>query len=134
MSYTPTTWNTGDTITASALNKIENGIANAGGGKYDVYDFVISQVDTGTLVLEKGTWQGIYDALQNMEHVTGLYLKNTTPGQYNDTQSICLPLTYVNYYSSADSIQAWAQYYDGRRVGVSIGWFSDGTITLAETA
>lgn len=32
MSYTPTTWNTGDTITASALNKIENGIANAGGG------------------------------------------------------------------------------------------------------
>lgn len=32
MSYTPTTWNTGDTITASAMNKIEQGIANAGGG------------------------------------------------------------------------------------------------------
>lgn len=32
MSYTPTTWTTGDTITASALNKIENGIADAGGG------------------------------------------------------------------------------------------------------
>lgn len=32
MSYTPTNWTTGDTITASALNKIENGIANAGGG------------------------------------------------------------------------------------------------------
>ena len=32
MSYTPTTWNTGDTITPSALNKIENGIADAGGG------------------------------------------------------------------------------------------------------
>lgn len=32
MSYTPTTWTTGDTITASAMNKIENGIANAGGG------------------------------------------------------------------------------------------------------
>lgn len=31
MSYTPTSWNTGDTITASALNKIEQGIANAGG-------------------------------------------------------------------------------------------------------
>ena len=30
MSYTPTTWNTGDTITASAMNKIEQGIANAG--------------------------------------------------------------------------------------------------------
>lgn len=32
MAYTPTTWTTGDTITASAMNKIENGIANAGGG------------------------------------------------------------------------------------------------------
>lgn len=35
MSYTPTTWTTGDTITASALNKIESGIADAGGGGYD---------------------------------------------------------------------------------------------------
>ena len=32
MSYTPTTWQTGDTITAAGLNKIEQGIANAGGG------------------------------------------------------------------------------------------------------
>lgn len=32
MAYTPTTWTTGDSVTASALNKIENGIANAGGG------------------------------------------------------------------------------------------------------
>ena len=32
MSYTPTSWSTGDTITAAAMNKIENGIANAGGG------------------------------------------------------------------------------------------------------
>lgn len=30
MAYTPTTWATGDTITASAMNKIENGIAEAG--------------------------------------------------------------------------------------------------------
>ena len=34
MSYTPTSWSTGDTITAAAMNKIENGIANAGSG-YD---------------------------------------------------------------------------------------------------
>lgn len=31
MAYNPTTWQTGDTITATAMNKIENGIANAGG-------------------------------------------------------------------------------------------------------
>lgn len=29
MSYTPTTWTTGDTVTASAMNKIEQGIAGA---------------------------------------------------------------------------------------------------------
>ena len=32
MSYTPNTWTTGDTITATKLNNIEQGIANAGGG------------------------------------------------------------------------------------------------------
>ena len=32
MAYTPTSWTTGDTITATKLNKIEQGIANAGGG------------------------------------------------------------------------------------------------------
>ena len=35
MSYTPTSWSTGDTITATAMNKIENGIANAGGSNWD---------------------------------------------------------------------------------------------------
>lgn len=29
MAYTPTTWVTGDDVTATKLNKIENGIANA---------------------------------------------------------------------------------------------------------
>ena len=31
MSYTPTEWQTGDTITAAGLNKMEQGIAGAGG-------------------------------------------------------------------------------------------------------
>ena len=53
MSYSPTTWSTGDTITASAMNKIENGIANAGGA------FLITE-DGG--VLDK-TWSEITDAV-----------------------------------------------------------------------
>ena len=32
MSYTPTNWQNGDVITAEKLNKLENGVANAGGG------------------------------------------------------------------------------------------------------
>lgn len=31
MSYTPTEWKTGDVITAEKLNKLEDGVANAGG-------------------------------------------------------------------------------------------------------
>ncbi len=34
MAYTPTTWVTGDDVTATKLNKIENGIANAKGNPY----------------------------------------------------------------------------------------------------
>lgn len=31
MSYTPYTWQSGDTVTAARLNNIEQGVANAGG-------------------------------------------------------------------------------------------------------
>lgn len=31
MAYTPTTWNRGDTVTSTKLNKLEQGVANAGG-------------------------------------------------------------------------------------------------------
>ena len=55
MSYTPTSWSTGDTITAAAMNKIENGIANAGGGDI-LYDI---GVEDGTL---DKTWTEIYTA------------------------------------------------------------------------
>lgn len=55
MSYTPTTWQTGDIVTSEKLNKLENGVANAGGG-----GALIVYVDnTGTL---DKTWQEIYDA------------------------------------------------------------------------
>jgi len=30
MSYTPTVWKAGDTVTSTKLNKLENGIANNG--------------------------------------------------------------------------------------------------------
>ena len=53
MSYTPTTWVTGDTITATKLNNIEQGIASAGGA------FLITE-DDGTL---DKTWSEIATAI-----------------------------------------------------------------------
>lgn len=59
MAYTPTTWTTGDTITASAMNKIENGIANAGGGGA----LICNCSDVGGYITLDKTVQEIYDAL-----------------------------------------------------------------------
>lgn len=53
MAYTPTTWATGDTVTATKLNKIEQGIANAGSA------MIIT--DNGT-ALDK-TFAEIYNAI-----------------------------------------------------------------------
>ena len=39
MSYTPTEWQTGDTITAAGLNKMEQGIASASSGGGSVVSF-----------------------------------------------------------------------------------------------
>ena len=52
MAYTPTTWANGDTITAAGLNKMEQGIAAAGG-------VVVLHVDENTGALDK-TWNEIY--------------------------------------------------------------------------
>lgn len=59
MSYEAKTWSAGDTVTSAHLNRIEQGIANAGG----VTIIHISE-DNGYLVMDK-TWQEIYDAMMN---------------------------------------------------------------------
>ena len=70
MAYTPTTWTTGDTITATAMNKIENGIASA-----SPWDAVIrlthadnSGQDTTenlTPSIVSGTFSALYNKVSN---------------------------------------------------------------------
>lgn len=57
MAYTPNTWVTGDVITATKLNNMEQGIANAGGAVQVGYTFA-----DGTITLDK-TWQEINDGM-----------------------------------------------------------------------
>lgn len=59
MSYTPNTWQTGDTITATKLNNMEQGIASAGGV------FIVGITDDGTVQTLTQTWQQIYDAVDS---------------------------------------------------------------------
>ena len=58
MSYEPTNWKSGDTVTSAKLNKMEQGIANAGGG-----GVLVVTVTDGTL---DKTWQEIHDAAPNV--------------------------------------------------------------------
>ena len=55
MGYTPTTWTTGDTVTATKLNKLENGVANAGSA------LIVTEAN-GTL---DATFMDIYTALKD---------------------------------------------------------------------
>jgi len=61
MSYEPTNWKDGDLVTAKKLNKLEQGVANAGSSGGGVGTMVI-HMDDETGVLDK-TWQEIYDAV-----------------------------------------------------------------------
>ena len=60
MSYEPTTWKAGDTVTSAKLNKMEQGIAN-GSGTLIVH--MINEENSSTL---DKTWQEIYDAAPNV--------------------------------------------------------------------
>lgn len=62
MAYTPTEWECGDTITATKMNKIEQGIADASSGGES--EPLAVGVDSVTSVLDK-TWNEIYEAFPN---------------------------------------------------------------------
>ena len=57
MSYNPTQWSAGDTVTSAKLNKIEQGISNNGVLEINA----IFDEETGIARLDK-TWQEIYNA------------------------------------------------------------------------
>lgn len=48
MAYEPTVWQAGDTITSARLNKLEQGVAEGGGGVYVVECEVEETEDSGT--------------------------------------------------------------------------------------
>ena len=95
MSYTPTTWNTGDTITPSALNKIEQGIANAGSA------LIVQTLNTGGVETMDKTVQEIYDA---MSSGTPVYIK-WAYGTFADD--------YISHTHLAPIIKIFAYNYAG---------------------
>lgn len=79
MAYEPKTWECGETITADALNHIEQGIANSGGGTEPLI-FTVS-IEHGVpctggaqdIYTYNLSWQEIYDALASHRLVLEVY-------------------------------------------------------------
>lgn len=59
--YTAREWNNGDIVTASNLNRMEQGIEDAGTGDW----LVVTTSGTNVITMDK-TWQEIYDAFPNV--------------------------------------------------------------------
>ena len=80
MSYTPTTWATGDTVTATKLNKLENGVASAGG-----YDLVFKLNDerldvASSVTVESGSYASAAAKFNNGGYATALVYGNRSNG------------------------------------------------------
>ena len=107
MAYTPTTWSSGDTITATKLNKIEQGIVGVGG--ILVVTVTINST-TGFASLNK-TWQEIHDALIAGENVNIVFSNENTVAIY-----------FVNMVDVSDNIYSIHSFNDATG---SVDFFTD---------
>ena len=133
MAYERHIWECGEPITESKLNHMEEGIADAFRDRFDTYDLVIKQVDSNTPTLEKGSYSDIYDALQEMKVVTGVYVQNTTPDGYHNATCYYIQFTAILYYSSANCIIATALFHNGNTKRLLCELHSDNTVTASVT-
>ena len=100
MSYTKTTWQDGDVITADRLNNMENGIANAA-----PMVIVNGTYNNGEIILDK-TWQEIYDAINNKIPVYICYNYNNSDDDYGIFMGEVMSVYYSDneYKVSADAV------------------------------
>lgn len=148
MSYTPTTWTTGDTITASSLNKIEQGIANAGGGgsatvhlsgsgyptqswrygaiAYATYD---SQNSRWIIAQENDAyWEGIFGFANNIPSIIPLYLtvlpNSDDVGVFFIPDGASIVASVTGDITATDLYFSWGSFIGAYRIT------GDGSITL----
>ena len=97
MSYTPTEWKSGDTITSAKLNKIEQGIAAGGGGGGGgvLVVGVDWDVDNGTL---DKTWSEIYTASQS-----SIVMLSYEDDGFFEHRYLTATEEYVVYFGTGDS-------------------------------
>ena len=103
MSYTPTEWQCGDTITAEKMNKIEQGIANSGGGS----EPLIVNINRGTgdyayyFVTDK-TFNEIYTAMKQGRNCIAVCEIEPIPDYYSSSIDCVSPIISAEQLSSPD--------------------------------
>lgn len=109
MSYTPTNWSTGNTITASALNKIEQGIAS---GSSDIKVVKVVSEAEGSLwayygYIKQGVdpqyptqWALTIDVTDtsNVINLAGSYIKRVVGVPIDPTNELTAGI-YISYYA-----------------------------------
>lgn len=106
MAYTPTVWAVGDVMTATKLNKLENGIASAHG-------LVVNETFSNDVHTMNKTWQEISNTLKNgfcpvlkrsdtksMLVMSAEYVNNTYSVVVNNYNGTVLNLIYTTNSAS----------------------------------
>lgn len=135
MSYTPTTWTTGDTITASALNKIENGIANAGGGGYDAEIYIYHDNNSAhdyDIGIISGNFASLYAMIQNgiPPHIL-LRVWDDLAHEYYTTDLVAIyaySASFIDFRPRRPSADTGGSSARNVIYGVALTWLSDDTL------
>ena len=137
MSYTPTEWKNGDTITAEKLNKIEEGIEN--NSTFNGLDLLIEVTLTdGNYVAEvkSGNISTVYEKVRNNQYVNIIAYINYT--SYGHVQDIFHLYGYTLYSNAPDElllsfIQRIPAYGSGQAVDNQIQLYAYSSGELAVT-
>ena len=104
MSYEPTNWKAGDTVTSAKLNKMEQGIANSGSSNLEVIE---AQLDEEENIIVPVKTEVIVDMMDSGKVVYVMY-KGEDPTSFN-----YIPLVGAAYGAFQDGIWTFA----GRSLG-----------------
>lgn len=109
MSYTPHTWQTGETVTAAKLNALEQGVASGGGGNLVVtmtIEYNTPGQNSATFTLN-ATWQDISAAI-----AAGKYVCSVSSGEQTVQTQIVSYSSYVEDETTTYVIgDFWDNYY-----------------------
>ena len=128
MSYDPTVWKSGDTITSAKLNKLEQGVADAqGGGGGGGFDVVVKSVMTAPMVYDFSLISGDFSSAKAKmlahQPVIGVLHQCDDDGEGTLTDTPTL-FESISYYENDDIMELF--WNDG---GSSVIWTASGIVT-----